>query len=180
MLVALAEEITCRIALAIESRREALPKLVDETCQQFVESAREKGVHLTWSAPNDTPAVMIDRGRIIQVLTNLIGNALEFTPTGGRIEVGVERAAAASCSSTAGVYGRRAATEPDRRSTSRSRSRTRIASRSPQISSLRCTTLETRELRVFCSLVLVLRHEFSYPSSVISGKLAYQDWRVSR
>jgi signal transduction histidine kinase len=59
-------------------------------CQLFVESAREKNVQLEWSVPENTPDVMIDRGRIIQVLSNLIGNALKFTPAGGRIEVGVD------------------------------------------------------------------------------------------
>jgi PAS domain S-box-containing protein len=80
-------------ALAIEFRREPLPGLVQEACQQFVELAREKDVRLTWNAPRDTPDVMMDRGRIIQVLTNLIGNALKFTPAGGQIEVGVDRPA---------------------------------------------------------------------------------------
>ncbi len=35
----------------------------------------------------DLPAVRADSGRIIQVLTNLLGNALQYTPPGGRVEV---------------------------------------------------------------------------------------------
>ena len=76
-------------ALAIEIRPAAVLPLVQEACQRFVESAREKNVRLEWSVPENTPDVMIDRGRIVQVLTNLIANALKFTPAGGRIDVGV-------------------------------------------------------------------------------------------
>jgi signal transduction histidine kinase len=49
-------------ALAIEIRQEPMLPLVEEVCQQFVESAREKNVRLEWSVPANAPDVMIDRG----------------------------------------------------------------------------------------------------------------------
>jgi signal transduction histidine kinase/transcriptional regulator with GAF, ATPase, and Fis domain len=49
--------------------------------------AMEKRQSLQADIPVDLPTAVADRDRLIQVLTNLISNAQQYTPTGGRIGV---------------------------------------------------------------------------------------------
>jgi signal transduction histidine kinase len=60
--------------------------LGEEVCQFTSVHASAKKVHLTCDIP-DHATIHVDRTRILQVLSNLVDNALKFTPTGGRIVV---------------------------------------------------------------------------------------------
>jgi signal transduction histidine kinase len=51
----------------------------------------EKGLDLHIASARDLPAVSADTDRAVQVLTNLLTNALRYTPAPGRVEVGVTR-----------------------------------------------------------------------------------------
>ena len=51
-----------------------------------------EGGGLSVRAPAELPAVEADRDRILQVMYNLIGNALKFTPSGGQVTVVAEQA----------------------------------------------------------------------------------------
>lgn len=62
-------------------------ELISDIVEGFQTMAREKGVTLRTHQPDDLPAIQGDRDKLHQVLTNLIQNAIKFTPTGGEVEV---------------------------------------------------------------------------------------------
>lgn len=71
--------------LAVELRPVATGPLLDEVIALQRNRAEERQLRLECHASAALPAIMADRDRILQVFTNLIGNALKFTPAGGRI-----------------------------------------------------------------------------------------------
>jgi signal transduction histidine kinase len=54
--------------------------------------AQDRGLTLRVSVPAAPVPAQVDGDRVLQVLSNLVGNALKFTPAGGRIDVAVEQA----------------------------------------------------------------------------------------
>ena len=49
--------------------------------------AADKGIEFVVDVASGLPRIHVDRSRITQVLDNLFGNALKFTPKGGRITI---------------------------------------------------------------------------------------------
>ncbi len=55
--------------------------------EAHAEAAEERGITLTSEVPASAVKAHFDRERIVQLVTNLTGNALKFTPRGGEVAV---------------------------------------------------------------------------------------------
>lgn len=77
--------------LAVEPVELEVAAVVAEAVESLAGLAAEKGVALSAAVEEGLPRVFADRERVLQVLANLAGNAVKFTPSGGRVEVSAAR-----------------------------------------------------------------------------------------
>ncbi|HIE37773.1 MAG TPA: GAF domain-containing protein, partial [Anaerolineae bacterium] len=64
-----------------------LHEVVDQVIGTLQGRAQSRGIVLETRVPEDLPAVWGDGARVAQVLTNLVGNAIQYTPPGGEVIV---------------------------------------------------------------------------------------------
>ena len=76
--------------LAIKRQPNDPSSIIHEALESFESVAQEKRQRLTTGVDPHLPMVYCDRDRILQVLSNLIGNAIKASPEGGHITVRVE------------------------------------------------------------------------------------------
>jgi len=79
-------------AYELDLRAVDMAALLETLAKRFRQPYQAKGVVLDLDLPAGLPPVRADEHRILQVLTNLTGNALQYTPSGGTVTVSAVRA----------------------------------------------------------------------------------------
>jgi signal transduction histidine kinase len=89
----------------LDLRPEDLRSSVEQAVEQSAATARRRGVELTMDRPETSIPLRHDPVRIGQVVANLVGNAIKFTPRGGKVRVEVAQEARGSASITVSDTG---------------------------------------------------------------------------
>jgi len=79
---------TGRIRLELEQLD--VLSVIQDVALAFEGQLVKKPVKLSLDLPENLPKAYADRGRLVQILTNLIGNAWQYTPEGGSVTVGAK------------------------------------------------------------------------------------------
>ncbi len=84
-------------SLRMNCQESDLVQNVREVAESFVPLARAKSIALHVRLPEQPLPLRVDGVRIAQVITNLLSNALKFTPPGGEISLSLACTAEAAC-----------------------------------------------------------------------------------
>jgi len=77
-----------RMKLDIQSNN--IEEVVSEVHETMALYAKKNEVELSLESAEELPKAKFDRAKIIQVLTNLVNNAIKFTPEKGRVSVSIQ------------------------------------------------------------------------------------------
>jgi signal transduction histidine kinase len=77
--------------LTLHIEQHDVSEIIKQSVEQLQGAAVSKGITLEAEPQDVSGYVVCDRGRVMQVLSNLIGNAIKFTPAKGKICVSCQR-----------------------------------------------------------------------------------------
>lgn len=78
-------------AYELDLRPTQIAPMFETLAKRFRQQFESKRVTLDLGPPADLPPVLADEHRILQVLTNLTGNALQYTPEDGTVTISAKR-----------------------------------------------------------------------------------------
>ncbi|MDZ7962642.1 MAG: ATP-binding protein [Aulosira sp. DedQUE10] len=64
-----------------------LPQAIEQTLRTYQLNAKDKGIELIQEVAPQLPLVLGNYDLLLQVLANLVGNSLKFTPSGGKVAI---------------------------------------------------------------------------------------------
>ncbi len=78
----------------MQLNREAvdLSQMVEEVLERFTPTLEERKIALSFSGNGDIPKISLDRSILKRVISNLVDNAIRYTPKGGTIAVSLDLA----------------------------------------------------------------------------------------
>lgn len=77
--------------LRLERAPVPFAELVEDVLDPFRAQAAQKSIHVSVECAPPDATLVVDRDRFAQVLSNLVSNAIKFTPEGGAITLGARR-----------------------------------------------------------------------------------------
>ena len=78
-------------AISLDIHPLDVSRLIETTLKRMQFQFDEKRVTLNLNLPHSPISVLADEDRALQILTNLLGNALQYTPPNGTVTVTIER-----------------------------------------------------------------------------------------
>jgi phosphoserine phosphatase RsbU/P len=78
--------------LSMQLEPQSVPEMLAEAVESVYELCEEKALSVTADLEEGVPSVCADRHRLLQALSNLLGNAVKFTPTGGAVTLAARTA----------------------------------------------------------------------------------------
>ena len=78
-------------AYELETRPLDVSSLVQTVTKRLAPQAESKHILLDIELAPDLPHVLADEDRVVQILTNLVGNALQYTPENGTVTIAAKR-----------------------------------------------------------------------------------------
>lgn len=70
------------------NKRPTSPReLLETLCSAFSPQAEHRNIRLEYACPDGLPDIDVDPQQVNRILSNLVGNAMKYTPSGGRIHL---------------------------------------------------------------------------------------------